>query len=88
MEYFNENSASAEAGVIQFSDKEKKSAKNQFKRRDIALVLAIYFCYVIRMGSMEKRDDIIKYVGTVNLPHSRKSKCLRIDKFKEIVRNE
>jgi hypothetical protein len=48
--YFNENSISEDSGVY-WENKERQKKSKNFHRREIAIVLAIYFCYIIRMPS-------------------------------------
>lgn len=86
--YFNDNSIQPDVGVWKVAANKRNQPKH--KKRDIALVLAIYFCYVIRMGEQLKRDGVIKFVSNVQQPGmtTKKKKCLQIDRFKDIVKRE
>jgi hypothetical protein len=86
--YFNDNSVAPDQGVM-FNEAKKGKKSVTFQRRQIAFVLSIYFCYVIRMGSMEQRDGIIKFISTLPKPSMNiKTDHLKIDNFKAIIRNE
>jgi hypothetical protein len=56
--YFNEKSNGNEPGLFGFEKKIRKVTT--VRRLDTALVLALYFCYVIRMPTSEKRDQLVK----------------------------
>jgi hypothetical protein len=58
LEYFNEHSVAPDQGVFSHDAQSHKRGRKsaQYLRREIAFVLSLYFCYVIRMGNMDKRD--------------------------------
>jgi len=83
--YFNQTTNQVDHGI--YLPRKKKRAKNQFRRIDVALALATYFCYVIRMSTKEKRDRIIDALG--NYYSSTNSRNpLSKNEFFDIIENE
>lgn len=60
--YFNDCTNQVDAGVLE-NGKKKKKTNNSFRRIDVALALSIYFCYIIRMSTTMKRQNLISLLS-------------------------
>lgn len=80
--YFNENSNVPEPGV--YFKVRKVRGQKLHRKLDVAIMLSIYFCYVIRMKTQYKRDELVKSISIIN----RGKYGIPIDDFKEIIQVE
>lgn len=80
--YFNENSNVPELGVF-FNDR-KTRGNMLYTKLEIAIMLSIYFCYVIRMRIQDKRDDLVKSCTRLG----KHQQGISVDDFNDIVKKE